>query len=73
VVFVVKDGQVSTVKVKRGLSDDSHVEVTGEGLEGAEIVSGPFKAINRDLEAGSKVKVDNKRGRRTGASAATAS
>jgi HlyD family secretion protein len=72
VVFVVKDGQVSTVKVKRGLSDDSHVEVTGEGLEGAEIVSGPFKAINRDLEAGSKVKVDNKRARRTGASAATA-
>jgi HlyD family secretion protein len=72
VVFVVKDGQVSTVKVKRGLSDDSHVEVTGEGLEGAEIVSGPFKAINRDLEAGSKVKVDNKRTRRTGASAATA-
>lgn len=72
VVFVVKDGQVSTVKVKRGLSDDSHVEVTGDGLEGAEIVSGPFKAINRDLEAGSKVKVDNKRARRTGASAATA-
>ncbi len=72
VVFVVKDGQVSTVKVKRGLSDDSHVEVSGEGLEGAEVVSGPFKAINRDLEAGSKVKVDNKRTRRTGASAATA-
>lgn len=72
VIFVVKDGQVSTVKVKRGLSDDSHVEVSGEGLDGAEVVAGPFKAINRDLEAGSKVKVDNKRTRRTGASAATA-
>jgi HlyD family secretion protein len=69
VVFVVKDGAVKTVPVKRGISDDSYVEVTGNNIEGAEVVSGPFKAINRDLENGSKVKVDNKVVQMTGASA----
>lgn len=68
VVFVVAEGKVKTVKVKRGLSDDTFTEVTGENLEGAEVVSGPFKAINRDLENGSKVKVENKQARQTGAS-----
>ncbi|MBI2620073.1 MAG: efflux RND transporter periplasmic adaptor subunit [Ignavibacteriales bacterium] len=66
VVFVVADGKAKTVIVKRGLSDDSHVEVTGEGLEGADVVSGPFKAINRELENESKVRVENKTSRQPG-------
>lgn len=70
VIFVVADGAAKTVVVKRGLSNDAYVEVTGEGLDGAEVVSGPFKAINRDLENGSKVKVDNKNARQTGSSVA---
>ncbi|MGB2869477.1 MAG: efflux RND transporter periplasmic adaptor subunit [Bacteroidota bacterium] len=61
VVFLVKDGAAKTAVVKRGLSDDTYVEVKGEGIDGAEVVSGPFKAINKDLESGSKVKVDNKK------------
>jgi HlyD family secretion protein len=69
VVFSVKDGAVKTIPVKRGISNDTYVEVTGEGLEGQEIVSGPFKAINRDLEMNSKVKIENKSDRKTGASA----
>lgn len=69
VVFVVAEGKVKTVPVKRGLSDDTYVEVKGENIEGAEVVSGPFKAINRDLENGSTVKVENKVVKRTGASA----
>ncbi|MFZ1978945.1 MAG: efflux RND transporter periplasmic adaptor subunit [Bacteroidota bacterium] len=69
VVFIVKDGVAKTIPVKRGISDDSYVEVTGENLEGMEVVSGPFKAINRDLENGSKVKIDNKTAQKTGASA----
>lgn len=73
VVFIVKDGKAETIKVTRGLSDDTHVEVKGEGLDSAEVVSGPFKAINRDLENGSKVKVDNKRARKTGAGTPAAS
>ncbi|TSA17033.1 efflux RND transporter periplasmic adaptor subunit [bacterium] len=69
VVFVVDNGKVKTVSVKRGLSDDAYYEVKGENIEGAEVVSGPFKAINRDLENGSVVKVENKNVKRTGASA----
>jgi len=68
VVFVVADGKVKTLTVKRGLSDDAYVEVTGEKLDSTEVVSGPFKAINRDLENGSSVKVENKAARKTGAS-----
>jgi HlyD family secretion protein len=68
VVFIVAEGKVKTVPVKRGLSDDTYVEVKGDNLESAEVVSGPFKAINRDLEVGSAVKVENKTVKRTGAS-----
>ncbi len=71
VVFVVKDGKAVTKVVKRGISDDSYVEVAGEGLEDAEVVSGPFRAINRELENESKVRVDNKQMRKTGASVDT--
>lgn len=70
VVFLVKDGTTVTATVKRGLSDDAYVEVTGQNLESAEVVSGPFKAINRELENNSKVKVDNKTAKRTGSSVA---
>jgi HlyD family secretion protein len=60
VVFVADNGQAKTVTVKRGISDDQYVEIT-EGLKGGEeVVSGSYKAINRDLEDGSKIKVDNK-------------
>jgi HlyD family secretion protein len=69
VVFVVKDGVAKTLPVKRGISNDTYIEVKADGLEGKEVVSGPFKAINRDLEVDSKVKVDNKSAKRTGASA----
>ncbi len=68
VVFVVSDGKVTTVKVKRGISDDEYVEVEGQGLSDAEVVSGPFRAINRELQDGTKVKVDNQRRRMTGSS-----
>ena len=68
VVFVIADGKAKTIVVKRGLSDDTYVEVKGEKLEGAEVVSGPFKAINKDLESGTIVKVENKLAKRTGGS-----
>jgi HlyD family secretion protein len=57
-VVFIKDGEVARmVPVKRGISDDSHVEIL-EGLkEGQEVVSGGYKAISRDLEDGKKIKV----------------
>jgi HlyD family secretion protein len=56
VVFVLGSDYVHQKPVKRGISDDSYVEIT-EGLEeGQEVVSGGYKAINRELEDGRKIK-----------------
>lgn len=66
IVFVVSEGKVKAVKVKRGISNDTYVEITQGIKEGDEVVSGPFKAINKDLEDGSVVKVDNKKMPATG-------
>ncbi len=58
VVFVVDGSVVKAVEVRRGISDDSFVEIT-EGLnEGSMVVSGSYKAINRELEDGAKVRVE---------------
>jgi HlyD family secretion protein len=55
VVFVLGSDYVHLKPVKRGISDDSYVEI--EGLdEGQEVVSGGYKAINRELEDGRKIK-----------------
>lgn len=61
VVFMVVDGKAKMAKVKRGISDDSYVEILDGLTEGTEIVSGGYKAINRELEDDKKVKVDNNR------------
>ena len=55
VVFVKQGDTVKMLPVKRGISDETHVEIT-EGLsEGQEVVTGSYKAINRDLEDGKRV------------------
>lgn len=60
VVFVSGSDAVKMLKVKRGISDDEYVEIT-EGLtEGQEAVSGTYKAINRELEEGKRIKRDNR-------------
>jgi HlyD family secretion protein len=58
IVFVVDGGAVKAIPVKRGISNDTHVEIT-EGLsEGAQVVSGSYRAINRELEDGAKVRIE---------------
>ncbi len=56
VVFVVEGDHAKMVPVKRGISDDYYVEITSGLEEGQEVVSGGYKAINRDLEDGKKIK-----------------
>jgi HlyD family secretion protein len=62
VVFVVEEGnpaKVKIVNVKTGLSDDKYIEIT-EGLSpDMVVVKGPYKAISKDLEAGTIIKIDN--------------
>jgi HlyD family secretion protein len=61
-VIFQRDGEaVKQVPVKRGISDDSYVEILEGVTENAEVVSGGFKAINRELEDGKLVKVDNEK------------
>jgi HlyD family secretion protein len=56
VVFLLDGERAKMVPVKRGVSDDTYVEIT-EGLqEGQEVVSGGYKAINRELEDGKKMR-----------------
>jgi HlyD family secretion protein len=58
VVFVVEGDHVRMAPVTLGISDDNYVEITSGLKEGEEVVSGGYKAINRDLEDGKKVTVN---------------
>jgi HlyD family secretion protein len=58
IVFVVDGGVVKAMPVQRGISDDSYMEITDGLKKGAQVVSGSYKAINRELEDGSKVRVE---------------
>ena len=61
VIFQRAGDAVKQVPVKRGISDDSFVEIIEGVSEGMEVVSGGFKAINRELEDSKPVKVDNEK------------
>jgi HlyD family secretion protein len=61
IVFVAENGSAKSFEVKRGIADDAYVEIMTGIAEGNEIISGSYKAINRELEEGSKIKVDNAR------------
>jgi len=59
IVFLVQGGKAKSAVVKTGISDDNYIEIT-EGLKGGEeVVSGSYKAISRELNDGSVIKVDN--------------
>lgn len=55
VVFLKEGDVVKMVPVKRGISDQYFLEITDGLKEGQEVVSGTYKAINRDLEDSKKV------------------
>lgn len=59
VIFVVENNSSKKEEVKTGISDDAYIEVLEGVKEDQEVVKGSFKAINKELEDGSKVKVDN--------------
>ncbi len=57
--FVVENGKAKMTPVKRGISDEGYVEIISGVDEGIELITGSYKAINRELEDGSIVKIDN--------------
>ncbi|HXX62430.1 MAG TPA: efflux RND transporter periplasmic adaptor subunit [Bacteroidota bacterium] len=58
IVFVIENGVAKAVPVKRGIASDQYVEIVDGVSEGAQVVSGSYKAINRELEDGAKVKIE---------------
>ncbi len=58
VIFVVEGNVVKAMSVKRGISNDAYVEISEGAKEDMQVVSGSYKAINRELEDGSKVKIE---------------
>jgi len=61
VVFVIKENKTKMIEVKTGISDDTYIEILS-GLNGdEEVVSGPYRAISKELEDGSKVSMQAKR------------
>jgi HlyD family secretion protein len=65
VVFIVDNDVAKTAEVKRGIADDSYVEILLGLDEEKEVVSGSYKAISRELEDGSKIKVENKKAKKS--------
>lgn len=57
VVFMFENDRARMVPVKRGVSDDAFSEIVEGVSETNRVVSGSYKAINRDLEDNKKVKV----------------
>ena len=61
VVFVVENNKAKMKEVKTGLSDDNYIQIK-EGLkDGEKVVSGSYRAISRELNDGSKVKLEEKK------------
>ncbi|MBX2977368.1 MAG: efflux RND transporter periplasmic adaptor subunit [Ignavibacteriaceae bacterium] len=60
IVFVIDNSKAKSVKVETGISDDNYIEIK-KGLEpDAEVVTGSYRAISRELKDGSIVIVENK-------------
>lgn len=63
VVFVVRDGRARQLPVEVGISSDTYIEII-EGLdEGMDVVTGSYRAISRELNDSSQVRIDNSLGR----------
>jgi HlyD family secretion protein len=61
IVFVVKEGKAKKVEVQTGISDDNYICIKS-GLSGGEqVVSGSYKAISRELNDGSTVRIEEKK------------
>lgn len=61
VVFLADNGKAKIVVVETGISDDNYLEIKRGISVGDEVISGSYKAISRELEDGSIVRVEEKK------------
>ena len=59
VVFIVKDDVAHQVRVKTGISSDTHWEILSGVAEDDVVVSGSYRVISKELKDGQKVEIDN--------------
>lgn len=62
VVFLINGGNAKMMVVETGISDDNYLQIKKGIEEGDEVVSGSYRAISRELEDGSIVRVEDKKG-----------
>jgi HlyD family secretion protein len=55
VVFVVEGERARLRPIQRGISDESYVEIVSGLTEGQMVVTGSYKAINRELQDGASI------------------
>lgn len=58
VVFVQDNTKAKMVQVETGISDNGYIEILKGLEEGQTVISGNFRAISKDLEDGSLIKID---------------
>ena len=61
VVFLADNGKAKMVVVETGISDDNYLEIKSGLSEGDVVISGSYRAISRELEDGSIVRVEEKK------------
>ncbi|WP_310397856.1 efflux RND transporter periplasmic adaptor subunit [Hymenobacter sp.] len=57
VVFVIKDGKAVLTPVKTGISDFQNIEILSGVPAGAQVASGPFRAVAKTLKDGALVEI----------------
>ena len=57
VIFVVEGDTVRMAKVETGISNDTSIEIISGVREDEKVVSGNYRALSSQLQAGSRVKV----------------
>lgn len=61
VVFVNDKGKAKMVKVKTGISDFDNIEVLSGLKAGQEVISGPFRAVSKQLKDGDLISVKDEK------------
>ncbi|RNI27743.1 HlyD family efflux transporter periplasmic adaptor subunit [Rufibacter immobilis] len=61
VVFVHEGGRVKMVKVTTGISDFDNIEILSGIKPGQEVVSGPFRAVSKQLKDGDLITVKDEK------------
>lgn len=60
IIFVYSADTVASREVKTGIQDDKYIQILSGLKAGEEIIEGPYSAISKKLEDGSKVKKTDK-------------